>query len=170
MAHTGLPMGGAVVAGDFRRTNGHRIEPELNTGCQLWAGSRSKAGYGTLTWEGETRLAHRCAYEDEHGVGAAAGVTVRHKCDTPPCVNTDHLIGGTQADNVQDAFDRGRINPRRGQHVNTAKLSPEEVLYIRRQGAAGRTVAAIAREFEMTHNAIDCVVKRRTWRHLKEEA
>lgn len=38
---------------------------------------------------------------------------VRHTCDNPRCVNPEHLIGGTQKDNVQDMLDRGRAGDSR---------------------------------------------------------
>jgi hypothetical protein len=41
------------------------------------------------------------------------GNVIRHTCDVPHCFNPDHLIEGTQAENLQDAVDRGRRNARR---------------------------------------------------------
>ncbi|ACP44084.1 hypothetical protein VPP93_gp13 [Vibrio phage VP93] len=35
-------------------------------------------------------------------------VVVRHTCDNPRCINPDHLIGGTIADNNRDRAERGR--------------------------------------------------------------
>src|SRR3990167_7024280 len=38
---------------------------------------------------------------------------VLHRCDNPPCFNPDHLYIGTNSDNLQDSFSRGkRIRPR----------------------------------------------------------
>jgi hypothetical protein len=39
-----------------------------------------------------------------------APLVVRHKCDTPLCTKPEDLTTGTQADNIQDAVTRGRIN------------------------------------------------------------
>jgi hypothetical protein len=47
------------------------------------------------------------------------GQVVRHSCDTPLCINPEHLILGTFLDNIQDKVDRGRcakgsnVGPRR---------------------------------------------------------
>lgn len=36
------------------------------------------------------------------------GVVVRHTCDNTRCINPDHLIPGTRADNNRDRAERGR--------------------------------------------------------------
>src|SRR5688572_33287595 len=68
--------------------------------------SRSR-GYGHVSFNGEVRRAHRVAYELAHGV-APGNLVVRHSCDTPACVNPDHLLLGTQLDNIADRNMRGR--------------------------------------------------------------
>lgn len=37
-----------------------------------------------------------------------SGVVVRHTCDNPRCINPDHLIPGTRADNNRDRAERNR--------------------------------------------------------------
>ena len=93
-------------------------EPQPN-GCVLWTGTKQtpsrvgKGGYGRIAMpgEGRQRFAHRVAYEVAHGVTLERSDVVRHTCDTPLCVNPEHLILGTQADNIRDAIKRGRHVP-----------------------------------------------------------
>lgn len=85
-----------------------RTMPEPNSGCFIWLGATNNRGYGILTTNGENILAHRLAYEFEHGKFDQEK-QVLHHCDNPPCVNPDHLFLGTASDNMQDCARKGRI-------------------------------------------------------------
>lgn len=82
------------------------------SGCWLWTGSVDGGGYGTIsTTRGYAPAkAHRVSWEMRNGP-IPAGMVICHTCDTPSCVNPDHLMAGTQADNMQDMSAKGRINP-----------------------------------------------------------
>lgn len=83
----------------------HIAEP--NTGCLLWIGRADAKGYGLL-WTGSTTArAHRFAWQRIHGP-IPDGLCICHHCDTPACVNTDHLFLGTVADNNHDMARKGR--------------------------------------------------------------
>ena len=75
--------------------------PEPNTGCWLWTGSLARK-YGRLrTGKNGEGWAHRISFEIHKGE-IPKGLFVLHKCDTPACVNPDHLWLGTIADNNKD--------------------------------------------------------------------
>lgn len=81
--------------------------------CDLWAGNvvtnpRSGIQYGRFKVSGVNTLVHRWLYQHLHGVTLTTGEVVRHTCDVSLCVNPNHLLLGTQADNIQDCIDRGR--------------------------------------------------------------
>ena len=77
------------------------------TPCVLFEGTRNRNGYGVLPKPvNGSRLAARAILAEKLG-RPVQGVT-RHTCDNPPCINPDHLIEGTQADNVADKVERGR--------------------------------------------------------------
>jgi len=90
-----------------------KVDTGDGTGCWLWRGAKSR-GYGIMSASRTTLSpwkAHRIAYELFIGP-IGAGLVVRHQCDRPDCVNPTHLILGTQSENMQDASERGRLNPK----------------------------------------------------------
>ena len=81
---------------------------KTESGCWLWQGWKSTTGYGVLRMGYGQVKAHRAFYE--HFVGPIPdGMYILHSCDTPACVNPEHLRPGTQSDNMQDAASRGRL-------------------------------------------------------------
>ena len=77
-----------------------------------------------------------------------------HGCDTPNCVNPEHLFLGTQADNVKDCADKGRRNQARFR-----KLSAATHAEIRRRytGAHGEQTR-LAREYGVSQATISTIV------------
>jgi hypothetical protein len=74
---------------------GARIEPHPN-GCWLWIGAIDIGGYGVAPQGGQ---AHRVVYEilagpiprDHH---------LHHECETPRCVNPEHLTPMLHGDHM----------------------------------------------------------------------
>jgi hypothetical protein len=84
------------------------------SGCWEWNGKRTgrtpETSYGIfnakrLGYDGAR--ATRAMYECFVG-SIPEGMQIRHKCDNPPCVNPEHLIPGTAADNSRDMVERRR--------------------------------------------------------------
>ena len=85
-----------------------RVSPEPNTGCWLWTGAVNRQGYGRVRIDKKHVGVHRLVYELTTGkaLGRLFGC---HSCDTPLCVNPQHIFAGTQKDNMADASLKGRI-------------------------------------------------------------
>jgi hypothetical protein len=132
-------------------------------GCWLWTRGRSK-GYGTFFSEGKQLLAHRASYE--YSVGPIpAGMHVCHRCDTPACINPDHLWLGSHHENMTDKTrkNRGRTGPTAKAGV---KFTDDHIIEMRKAYVAGERAAIIAERFGMKRSAINDIVNGRSWKHL----
>lgn len=130
--------------------------------CWLWTGpsrGHSHGGYRGKWY------AHRIAYELTHG-SVPDGLVVRHSCDVPRCCNPAHLLLGTQADNVADAVERGRVA--RGEKQGLHKLTVEQVAEIRRRRAAGELRVVLAAEFGVSKHALFRLERGQTWTHVTD--
>jgi len=95
------------------------ISPEPNTGCWLWTAATHSTGlaYAVITISDgnggrKQEYAHRESYKLFKG--PLNGMSVLHKCDTPQCVNPDHLFLGTLSDNTKDMVRKKRqVNSRK---------------------------------------------------------
>lgn len=133
---------------------------EKTESCWLWRGQIGTYGYGYISLNGKPTLAHRFVYEQLVGP-IPQGLYLLHSCDTPACVNPDHLRCGTQKENIQDAVDRGRIE--KGEDRYNAKLTETDIRAIR---ADGRPKAHIARDYGVTRALIRGIQAGRRWKHV----
>ena len=79
------------------------VSPEPNSGCWLFDGPATPRGYGQFSMGRKRRVyAHRFAAEFLGGSVVKREARVRHRCDVPSCVNPDHLVVGTQQENIAD--------------------------------------------------------------------
>ena len=138
--------------------------------CWPWLGRRqlpakhTKRGVGYGLFQ-PTIPAHRLAYELTRGA-IPEGLCVMHKCDNPSCVNPQHLVLGTYADNNHDKTLKGRNAM--GEKHGMAKLTLTEVQEIRRILAESpRTrpsYSQLAKQFGVTKGAIVWIATGGTWR------
>ena len=94
-------------------------------GCWLCnSHAKDRDGYPCCKREGRHQRIHRLFYQGEIPLKHV----VRHTCDTPACINPDHLIIGTHADNVADRVLRQRSAT--GINNGRSKLTEEQVIAI----------------------------------------
>ena len=137
--------------------------------CWLWTGCMTSHGYGKIRpCAGEQISTHRAAWQLANGP-IPKDMCVLHECDTPLCCNPAHLHLGTQQDNLQEMRERGRWRAGRalGESNAHAKLTESQVRAIRgRWGTGDVSQSELAREHDVSRQAICYIVHRDTWRHI----
>jgi hypothetical protein len=146
-----------------------KVSPEPNTGCWLWTAYTNRGGYGVVgekTPRKRTVLAHRAVWETVKGP-LSDGQCVLHRCDQRCCVNPEHLWVGTKDDNNKDRAAKGRSS--RGQHRNTSKLSPKQVLEIRFRASRGEQLKRLGKEYGVAWQTIQGIRDRKYWGWLQDQ-
>ncbi len=124
--------------------------------CAYWLGAISSTGHGKFRAGSRARAqvgaepavpsrivtAHVLAYQLHHGVipaTLAGHAVIRHSCDETSCENWDHLLIGTQPENVWDYRARrgresGPLADRRGARSRATAIR-DAILAARRNGS-----------------------------------
>jgi hypothetical protein len=140
-----------------------RVKIDPVTGCWEWQLYCDKDGYGKAAAAyndyGMDSYAHRLSYTAFKGQ-IPKGKRLRHQCHNRPCCNPDHLLPGTDQDNVNDAKRDGRC-------VGPARLTIEQVraikLLLARTAYTNKQIAAM---FNVHRETIGYIKRGRTWAHV----
>lgn len=136
--------------------------------CWIWIGQKRPFGYGkfqySLLHKKHHLDAHRFSYLITYG-SISEGECVRHTCDNPSCVRPDHLILGSQSDNIQDKVVRDR-QAKGSQHGNS-KLTEQLVSEIRNHHHNGMQTKELTILYSVSRNTIQNVVNGKAWKHVK---
>lgn len=150
-----------------------KVEPCLITGCWLWTDAPDRYGYGRLGVGKRAMKAHRLSYECYRGP-IPDGLCVCHRCDTPSCVNPQHLFLGTPAENTADMTAKGRrrqvapYNPCRGRGKPGSRLNDDVVAQLRARVAAGEKLhqGNEARRLGVVQSVLSRAIRGVTWKHV----
>ena len=131
--------------------------------CWLWTGSTNYKGYGLFKWSPDKNAvsAPRASWVIANGE-IPDGMHVLHRCDTPECVNPNHLFLGTNKDNMQDRGEKGRTQ--HGDRSGRAKVTSAQVVEIRKMYSEGTSQVRIAGLFNIHPTTVGSIVHNKTWR------
>lgn len=137
-----------------------RVAMIPEAGCWLFSGCWTGPGYGNIGFNGKNILAHRLSYMLLVGPLDAKTV-LRHKCDTPACINPAHLIPGSFAENSADMVRR-----RRNQYGSArwnAKLDEQAVIEIRQSSGTDEEMAL---KYGVCRATVTYVRRGKTWKQV----
>lgn len=135
-----------------------------STGCWVCTSHKpNRDGYYEVTRCGKHQLIHRLVHELFSGKPLTSEMVVRHTCDNPMCINPDHLIDGTHADNVRDRVSRGRTA--RGINNGRAKLRLETIRHII-EHELHMADADLAKKYNVTRRVFYDIRRGKTWRQI----
>lgn len=160
------------------KDNGPIIRDELGR-CWIWTAGKFTDGYGTISINGKSLMAHRVSYAIHHG-HIPSDFLICHACDNPPCVNPSHLWPGTNKDNGADCTAKGRRakgdrngmrkHPNRvmrGEDHGKSKLTTLEIEAIRARYSEGKiSQKRLAAEFGICKATVYYIVHRKVWAHI----
>lgn len=131
------------------------IQQPGENGCLLWR-NRGGRGYPTIRFRGTQYAAHKLAWVLHNAQDIPAGMNVLHDCDNYYCVRGDHLLLGTQRENVADVYCRQRWNAQK------VKLNWQKARWIR-QNEPFMTRKAMAEELDVSLSAVHNVLSGKSW-------
>src|SRR4029077_16485874 len=127
--------------------------------CWPWNSTLFADGYGAFRHKGVTHRAVRMAWKIWNQSEIPEKNVVMHTCDNPLCVRPDHLVLGSQGDNLRDMHFKGR-------HAKGEQLSNLTESMVADIRNARGTQASIAREFGICQQQVSNIRSRKSWGHV----
>jgi len=134
----------------------HKKYKKQKNGCWIWTAGTRPNGKGTLYGRHHTKQfgsigAHRFSYIIKHG-SIRGGSYICHKCDTPLCVNPDHLFESDHSGNMEDMTNKGRSFKGSGENKKgRAKLTNEQAIEILKSKLSQ---SKLAKKYEVSQTTI----------------
>jgi hypothetical protein len=144
-------------------------QPHMEGPCWLWTAGKV-SGYGSFRIKRKMLKSHRISWVLYNGQMphdcSYHGICVCHRCDTPACVNPNHLFIGTQTDNIFDKEIKRRGKHPLGESHGSAKLTSSQIPEIRAIYATGVSQCDIAARFGVSQVLVSAIIRRKIWDHI----
>lgn len=130
--------------------------------CWIYKGTVGWKGYGQVYYKRKYEKAHRIAYILTYGEIPKDKPHIRHTCDNPLCCNPNHLISGTNQDNINDKMVRKRsiIGEKHPNH----KLLAKEVKELRDKYRSGMDTITISKLYNISREEVYFILRNERWK------
>lgn len=122
--------------------------------------TKNRLGYPHIWRNSKQQRMSRYLYTIYYGP-ILDGNFILHSCDTPSCINPEHLSQGTPKENTQDMIAKGRKPV--GSSLRHSKLTEEDVLAILKDP---RTSPHVAKDFGVEKSTIKKIRQGKIWAHV----
>ena len=130
--------------------------------CLIWQNGKTPSGYGKTRFNGKTTGTHRLAL---FFTTQTWGQCALHLCDTPACVNPDHLQWGSYSQNSSDMVNKDR--QAKGSRIAQSKLTEEQAKQIKQEYALGiESWRSLGIKYGVSKTVIGYIVKNKFWTHI----
>lgn len=148
-----LKRGDVNDSGSRKVSEGDAVErfhdkyDKKENGCWIWSASTRPNAKGQLYGRhhnefGKSEGAHRFSYR-VHNNEDISGKFVCHKCDTPLCVNPEHLFLSDHIGNMKDMRMKGRSARLIGENNHVSKLTDTQAEEIRKSELSQSKLAKV---------------------------
>lgn len=137
-----------------------KFEPVTESGCWIWVGACTGNGYGSFWMSPGYQAAHRVSFE-MYNRALEGKEMVLHKCDTPLCVNPDHLFVGTHADNMADRQAKKR-HAFGGRNAG-AKINESDAIDIR---LSSLPTAVLMKKYGISKSTVCRIKAKKLWSYI----
>lgn len=127
--------------------------------CLEWTKCLNTDGYPRTAWNNSSNgKVHRIVWE-LYNKQSAKNLVIRHSCNNPKCINPNHLVIGTPADNMKDRDSAGRhgANKILPKDVNTICSLYSTNLYTQKE---------IGTLFGINNRTVSSIIKGTHWKHV----
>lgn len=136
--------------------------------CVYWPYHRrgGVSDYGGVYFRGKMHIASRVACILLNGEPPSEEHQAAHSCGNgrQGCVNPYHVYWATPVENMSDMIRHG--TRRKGQQMATCKLTPDQVISIRKESSMGSSQLALCEKYKISRWNLRHIIDGITWKHL----